>query len=602
LTLESRLREIECLRRLHSFEVARQRLAQFPTDDLSPAIQQQLALQQARLEMDQGNLQQAVQKLLAAQQSNENVDPERRGELLLALVEAYLELAKQDGSSLESAESHQWHNLALDCVRQMDDQTSTYWVRRAEAMLALQPTDAAGMTELEIMSRTADNFYRRAQHEEALAAYQRAAQLAHELDLPSRQFTFSLRAAAVQQQLRRHGPASEAFRQLANRFPQHEQAAQAHWLAIASEAELVRRDPSRSTAYRQLLEEHLQTWPQSQWADEARYWLGRLLLRQDDIDGARRYWLAIDGTSERFDQAMRELRRHYHERLNELADQPEDQQHVAQEAIAIFRQWDEVGRSVVRGDGQPAGDAVLSIAEIGLLHYNMSPQEAQRLLDAAHDEQTKVESYIRRIQVLQGLAQALSGKIAEAERLWEPIEWREYELALPLARRVHVTLRAAAQTSGAHTELARLQQQLTEQLLRIDTWKGQPQLIMWNAVALASSGERAAAIERLERLAADSPPDAMLELLLAELYDAAEAEAEQQRAIDHWRRLVRLSPARSERWFRGKLGIARGLAATGQRQRAAEMIALLQTLHPELGGPSLKPRFLALQSELQNSP
>jgi hypothetical protein len=600
LTLEGRLREVECLRHLHSFEVAHQRLAQFPTEGLSRTIRQQLVLQQARLDIDQGNLQQAVQRLLAGQQQNLQDDDSRRsGELMLAMVEAYLELAKQDGATSESAESQQWHNMALDVIRQMEQHVSTYWVRRAESLLTLQPADAAGMAELEIMTRSADNFYRRKQYEESLVAYQRAAQLAAELELPARQFTLGMRAAAVQHQLGRYRPASDAFRQLAIRFLQHEQAAQAHWLAITSEAELVRADPQLIASYQQLLEQHLQTWPQSQWADEARFWLGRLLLQQNDVTAARRYWQAIDPISERFAQAMKELSGHYHRRLSDPANlQPDDQRRLANEAIAACRQWQSAIRNQIREESEPAEDATLSIAEFGLLYADMPVTEAQRLIDSARRDEATYTAFSDRVSALEGLIQAISTEYTKAKASWQSVAWDSYELALPLARRLHGELRSTSQAGGHVEELAQLQRRLVERLLATTRGRDNAQLKTWEAVALAATGERAKAIEQLERLAENSPRDVTLQQLLGELLEAGSDAAEHRRALDHWRRVVRLTPDASNLWFRAKLGIAHGLLQLGDRQRAAEMIGILETLHPELGGPAMKAEFQRLKSQL----
>ncbi len=72
---------------------------------------------------------------------------------------------------------------------------------------------------------------------------------------------------------------------------------------------------------------------------------------------------------------------------------------------------------------------------------------------------------------------------------------------------------------------------------------------------------------------------------MARLLEDNQTEADDRLALDSWRRVVRLSPAATEAWFSGKLGIARLLIRQGDKPRAAEMLQVLQALHPGLGGP-----------------
>ena len=67
-------------------------------------------------------------------------------------------------------------------------------------------------------------------------------------------------------------------------------------------------------------------------------------------------------------------------------------------------------------------------------------------------------------------------------------------------------------------------------------------------------------------------------------------------ALEKWRELEQKSPPRSRRWFLAKYWVARLHFEQGNRTQAAKIITLLQLLHPELGGPELKPQFEELLS------
>jgi tetratricopeptide (TPR) repeat protein len=228
----------------------------------------------------------------------------------------------------------------------------------------------------------------------------------------------------------------------------------------------------------------------------------------------------------------------------------------------------------------------------------MSATEAQQLIDTARRDETTYQAFPDRILALDGLVQAISAKYSQAEASWQGLAWDKYELALPLAGRLYFELRSTSQAGGDVAELAQLQRWLVGRLLPTAHGGASASLRTWEAVALAATGERAKAIEQLEQLAQNSPRDLTLQQLLAELLEAGSVAAEHRRAVDHWRRVVRLTPDASSLWFRAKLGIARGLLQLGDRKRAAEMIGILETLHPELGGPTMKAEFQRLKGEL----
>ena len=212
--------------------MAHQRLDQMADNDLEPRLRWLHRIEEAKLDIDEGRPRRAAERLLAIQQqSSGNESEDDTAALMLTLIEAYVELAKQAGASAESSESRHWQTLALDVVRQMEQQVSSYWVRQAEMILSVPQQESAGTTELEIMSRTAANLYRREQYAEACVAYQRAAQLAMDLNLSRQAFDLGMKAAAIKYRTQAFNEAVPALRQLAEQHPDLPQAAQAHWLS-----------------------------------------------------------------------------------------------------------------------------------------------------------------------------------------------------------------------------------------------------------------------------------------------------------------------------------------------------------------------------------
>jgi hypothetical protein len=67
-----------------------------------------------------------------------------------------------------------------------------------------------------------------------------------------------------------------------------------------------------------------------------------------------------------------------------------------------------------------------------------------------------------------------------------------------------------------------------------------------------------------------------------------------EKALDQWRNVEARTAPRSDRWFRAKYHVAELQYRLGNKEQAAKMIRLLAVLHPDLGGPELKRRFVEL--------
>ena len=67
-----------------------------------------------------------------------------------------------------------------------------------------------------------------------------------------------------------------------------------------------------------------------------------------------------------------------------------------------------------------------------------------------------------------------------------------------------------------------------------------------------------------------------------------------QAALMQWRTVVRKSRPYTQAWFRGKLGVATAHFDLNDRKHAQDMIELLMSLHPKMGGPELKRDFTSL--------
>jgi tetratricopeptide (TPR) repeat protein len=118
--------------------------------------------------------------------------------------------------------------------------------------------------------------------------------------------------------------------------------------------------------------------------------------------------------------------------------------------------------------------------------------------------------------------------------------------------------------------------------------------------ALAELGRLAEAQALFRSLAEQQPGNGEIQERFAELLSDGRAEGSTwHEAVSQWRRVVANSQPASRRWFRAKLGLAQVHLRMGNAQQAADMVRLLSTLHPDLGGPELKEQFEALLAKAE---
>src|SRR6185369_10900673 len=111
--------------------------------------------------------------------------------------------------------------------------------------------------------------------DQAVAAYDKATDLARTSGNGAGAFELAYKAALVQQQRERHADAARRFRALAVALPAHKEAAAAHLRGAWNAAKEAASDPEAEQAYVAILAEQIATWPESDSAAQARLWLGK---------------------------------------------------------------------------------------------------------------------------------------------------------------------------------------------------------------------------------------------------------------------------------------------------------------------------------------
>ncbi|HND50997.1 MAG TPA: hypothetical protein PLV92_01320, partial [Pirellulaceae bacterium] len=137
----------------------------------------------------------------------------------------------------KAAEIEAAQQRALDVLAQIERNHGPYWRHRGD-LLVVRVAGTGGPASADVLVRTADRLFLDKQYDEALAAYDQAAEKARTARDEATAFTIAYRAALVQQQREQHDSAADRLHALAMSQPRHKQAAEAHLSAAWNLAQL----------------------------------------------------------------------------------------------------------------------------------------------------------------------------------------------------------------------------------------------------------------------------------------------------------------------------------------------------------------------------
>lgn len=589
LSLRSRLGEIESLLLMQQPERAEERLRKFPLDEASVDLRREHLLLTAKWLIATNETPKAIELLSSAlAESPETLSQRAVIETRLARLEAYLVMARNGSSDEPASGAASWQTRAMQELAAIERLHDSYAVRRAEALLApiRGPSTAADTSppaDLELLARTAANFYRRQQFDDAHLAFQRAAELAGSIKEEKRAAEYAFQAAAIRHQQQQTQVAAEEFARLAKQYPETSQAPEAHWLAILNTAQLARSDSTAADRYRELLQDHLQRWPAHPTTNAARYWAGKLAAQTGDWDTAKNQWRGVAADSEVAFESLQALRFAYLTALARIPAGVAKRTDLVTEAVTHFHH---TASNAAAGEDEQRHMIVtlcrLTVAELRLCLTDAAPGQILETLTETTQEENYQRLSVHRWRALLGLAAACQGDTNMAQQHWQEVAWEELDFPVLVIERLDRSRQENRLAQHANV-LARLQATYSHRLRQTPVWRDDPKLASFESSAWVALGERERAVEIYQQLVARDSQNADHHVALAEIYEQG-PDDQVDRAIESWRRVVRFSAPRSDAWWRGKLGIARGLVRAGDSDRALKMLQTLQTLYPDLGG------------------
>ncbi len=598
LAWSSRLDEIVCLQLLEDFATAERKLAALEKANPPPDVLSKLQAQRIHLPLARGRLDEALSEA-ARGASRAGTDG---AEVQYARLEAYVKAWQRAIERPDAAAASKWEKTAVDQVDSIERAGGATWMRKAEALWAGSLAAAPGTTSARALATAAAGYYRGGRLDQALAAYDRSAQQAHDERDAAQAFAASLAAAAIERERQHDRSAIDRYRKLALAWPENPHAGEAHLLAVHGAAQLAaRQKPPKLDEYERLLREHVATWPAGATASQAWWWLGRLKEHQHAYQEAIAAFRGVRPDDAQYVGAVEAIGRCYLALCEAARRGGKPGTAAADEALAYFEQVIAPGGKDPAKWSEAARAAVLAVARISLAEVPGGAAKAEERLHSALSGAPDAPRAWKNaaLAVLVPML-AARGRIAQAEDLLKqmPIDASADALAMALAL-ADVRTRANGE---AKRKLAALEIVAIDDLLlrrdEVDAPTVQ-RILRQRAEALADSGRRTEAIEALESLAKDNPRDGQTQELLASRLMAGGDAASLQAALVKWREVAAKSRPASPRWFRAHYGLARTQLELGERTQARLTIKRVESVGGDFGGGQLKARFQRLVAESQ---
>ncbi len=642
LVVASQLREIACQRLLGNDTKAAQLLNAFAKKhpvDKPGVLRLQWLIERAELEtaISAGATQLAALTKAASDRGATGVSSDLRAEAHWTVLSGAVrrwQAAKQAG---DAAGAEQWQIQALTSQRALEADHSRLWIRRGEALLARtfepqlprqpepnrgtrttpnspstkpspSPSSTSSSTaspstsrsqkattqDLEIKIRTANDAFTRGEKDRALAAYDEAAHAAQDLADLDLAFRLRFQAAAIVHEQQKHEAAIERFQQLSLDQKAQKRAAEAHWIAVLHAAAIASKSQATSELYEALLREHLEHWNSDPTSNDARFWLGKLLNQRGQTEEAQTLWEAIEGDFKNWLELWPQLRAHYLAQWKQKKQAGDDPAMLIEHVKSYWQRW-EMPTDRQQDLTMLECMAFWYGAEWRILYALESSDDLRQMLDRVVTAAACPAEIRMRANALAGLLAALADDASAASEHWKSVDWKSLEVTERVLQELD---RVATERKADDTKsLSRLLLEITAQVQDVPSWSDNPDLWQFASRAHLRLEQRDDAMRIYQRQAKRHPKQAIWFAELAKLEEQITTRENAELALDHWRVVVRFSTEDSDLWFDGKLGIVRMLLRLQQPDRASEVIRVLETLHPELGGEERAAQFRALAKQ-----
>ncbi len=594
----AQLLAIQALRYLGRLDQANSSAAMVLEMDPAPPIDVQSAAwaEQIRVALARSDLAAATQLI----NKSRSIDGMASAELDYAIFETYLALWKQAEQQQNTKDIQLWQGRSAAVVGELEQLYGSYWARRAEQQLT-GSASSGGTQNVDLLRRTAENYVRQKDWEEAIKNYDLAAQAARASNQPSEEYQLRLAGAAAAIEAGQLSEGVKRLREAALEFPAEQDAPLRHLTAAFYQSKIARQsDPPQLEPYIQLLRENLSRWNEGEPAAQAAMWLAQIEFSRGNWRAATEAYLLIPPKSTHFPLAVEGVRQ---ASLKWFQSAAANEELVPQDVRKVIDYFEQVVLS-----GQSAGGewtatmrlASETAAQLWLNYTRGGYDNARAVIEVAlRSNPNGPAGWRSRLESLQVIALAGLGKLDQAQAKLEQVQNDS-------PQQLFEVLQSLGQMGGSASPTIRRQiaeielkviAMLRPNLMQLDE-ATRMVITTREAEALAASGKLDRAIELYTTLAQKLPGDSEVQAGLARMLSRGTTPQQQEAALAQWRQISRKSRTQSPTWYEAKLEIARCHIQLGKPEEAKQVVRYLQTLYPDMGGPEMKARFVELMQRL----
>ena len=591
---QTKLGMVECFRLMGKTQKAFNALAELPTKEIPVDTANSILEQKVRLAI-------AMQNQTFAQRVMEEVKKVQSKPAPLGLAIVELAINQSRLAKTDKLKKH-WVSFASNEATQMEQSHGPYWGRRANLVLidSISNTGdnsatgstfpaAGGTTGLDLLIRVADEAMRKKNYDDALKAYDQAAEKATSLNANDQALQMDIRASQIFEQQSKHDLAAKRLIESANRNPKTKLAAAAHHRGCWNFSKVSNGDPNQTKQFQAYLEEHVETWPDKPSSDQVRIWLGNLLQKQKHWKLAIEYYLQVSNQSPHLPSAIEQLLWCSKTILREQRAAQESTFSLATELVKLLNQKQE---SLEQLD--PARMRIfLAQVELDLIFGSkkLNPQLVESLTVIESSDDAKLSNLAR---ALHAVSISLETP-AQSERLLNQI--RTDEAALDLCDRC-LSAVVTKSVNDSNKQLNEIRLATIGTALRIpetqETKRTRANWLLRKSRTLVALSRHSEAVVVLEKLESTFPRNAAIKIELARALTAAMGKSSPQTPLAKWRSIAGRVKSHTPNWFEAKYNVAELLLASGDKAAAAKLLKYIKAIPPGWGKSTWNLKFEAL--------
>ncbi len=461
-------------------------------------------------------------------------------------------------------------------VNTVSSRHGAYWARRAD--VALLSGSGSGSTaapvknatvdsaENRLLLQAAENAEKNGDLETAVRGFLSVAESQFSSGDRESGLSSTVRAGMVLEKQSKHDEAASIFLKPARAYASEKLAPSIHlrgcWNLSKAESDRFGKE----------LVAHIDQWPNSETASQARYWLASQQLARKDFTATFETLVSIDSKSPNFPAGVILARIACRKRLGE-----NETKGLATGALArrLLQRWEEV---YLKCPDSVKPLVAVAMAELGLgWQAESTGKSAARLKDVAGI--AAADSNVEFQYLLPIADDGFQSGLAKANAM-------PFDAAL--ARRVLLLI---DRIEGDASRLAKIKLSIAENAIEkaVDS-RSKNQFLQSKASALVALGKRNEAVSLFEELIAADPKNLSAQLSLARVLPAGEA-------LKRWRSIASRTASHSSAWFEAKYNVARLLHESGKSAEAAKLLKYIKAVPPGWKDSTLKKKFESLLRE-----